>query len=238
MNLVIEQRLSDSPLVERVWRTRSGRGGFVDSVALSHWMLVFWTQYGKINISVHAPETRTTTAAPIPEDADFLGIVFKHGAFMPHLPIDRLVNNELLLPEATSRSFWLKGSAWEFPNYDNADTFVDQLVRCGILEREPFVDAALRGQTPDLSSRSIQRRMLQTTGLTYNTIRQIERARRAAMLLLEGVSILDTVFQVGYSDQPHLTRALKQLIGRTPAQLMDISSSNQLSVLFKTSTLL
>ncbi|MBA3873737.1 MAG: helix-turn-helix domain-containing protein [Anaerolineae bacterium] len=237
MTLTYEERLSDSPYVERVWRTQSEGQGFVDSIALSHWMLVFWTQYGKINISVHAPETRTTTAAPIPEEADFFGVVFKHGTFMPHLPIDQLVNDEILLPEATSRSFWLKGSAWEFPTYHNVDTFVSRLVHNGILVREPIIDAFTRGHLSDLSSRSIQRRVLRTTGLTYNTIRQIERARQAAVLLREGVSILDTVFQTGYSDQPHLTRALKQLIGRTPAQLTDISKDNHLSVLFKTTAL-
>ena len=176
MTLVFEERLSESPFVERIWRTQSAVGGFVDSVTLSHWMLVFWTQYGKINISVHAPETRTTTAASIPEEADFLGIVFKHGTFMPHLPIHQLVNDEILLPEATGKAFWLKDSVWEFPNYDNADTFVNRLVRNDILVREPIVDAALHGQLPDLSSRSIQRRILRTTGLTYTTIQQIERA--------------------------------------------------------------
>src|SRR5215213_4864130 len=175
-------------------------------------MLVFWTQYGKINVSVHAPETKTTTGAPIPEDANFLGIVFKHGTFMPHLPINQFVNDEVLLPEATNRSFWLNSSVWEFPNYDNVDTFVNRLVQNGIVVREPFVDAALRGQLPDLSSRSIQRRILRTTGLTYTTIQQIERARQATILLQEGVSILDTVFQAGYSDQSHLTRSLKQFI--------------------------
>jgi methylphosphotriester-DNA--protein-cysteine methyltransferase len=39
-------------------------------------------------------------------------------------------------------------------------------------------------------------------------------------LLQQGVSILDTVDQAGYFDQPHLTRALKHLMGQTPAQII------------------
>lgn len=233
MNLTYDERQSDSPYVERIWRTQSAKSMFFTSLAFSNWFIVFWKQYGKNNIAIHGPET-AATYAPVPEEADFLGIVFKHGTFMPHFPISNLVNSEIALPDASSQSFWLKGSAWQFPDYENIDTFISRLARNGLLMREPFVDAAFRGQLPDLSSRSIQRRVLRTTGLTYNTIRQIERARRATILLQEGTSILDTVFQTGYADQSHLTRSFKQFIGQTPAQIADIRKRDQLSFLFKT----
>lgn len=233
MNLIIAERLSDSPFVERIWRTQSEKGGFFTSIALSHWELVVWRQFGKINLTMRGPETKATTA-PVPEDAEFFGIIFKHGAFMPHLPIGALVDNQVSLPEATNQSFWLNSSTWELPNFENADTFVQRLVRAGVLAREPVVDAVLRGQSADMSLRSMQRRLVRATGLTHTAIRQIERARRATILLKEGVSILDTVHQLGYADQSHLTRALKHLIGRTPSQLVDSRNSDQLSFLFKT----
>jgi methylphosphotriester-DNA--protein-cysteine methyltransferase len=56
--------------------------------------------------------------------------------------------------------------------------------------------------------------------LTQLHIYQAERARRAEALLRQGVSILDTVFEAGYYDQPHLTRSLKQFIGHTPGQIV------------------
>lgn len=40
------------------------------------------------------------------------------------------------------------------------------------------------------------------------------------MLLRQGVSILNTVCQLGYFDQPHVTRSLRQWIGHTPAQIV------------------
>ncbi len=93
-------------------------------------------------------------------------------------------------------------------------------LRDGLLIREPIVDAALQGQLKELSRRTIQRRFLRATGLTLSYVRQIERAREAEALLERGVSILDIVDQTGYADQPHLTRSLKRLIGRTPAQII------------------
>lgn len=101
-------------------------------------------------------------------------------------------HNDLVLPEASSASFWLDSSAWQLPDYENADTFVNRLVQKGILVREPIVAAALVGQPVDLSPRSLQYRFLRTTGLTHSTIRRIERARHATTLLQQGTSILDT----------------------------------------------
>jgi hypothetical protein len=222
MSFNFEERLAESPLVESIWRTRSeGLGGsaFI-SQAVSHWEIVITKQQGNISLTLRGPETLATTA-PVPAEAEFVGIQFKPGSFMPHLPNFRLVDNSLNLPQASSKAFWLAGSAWQFPDYENADTFVDRLVRAGLVAQDEQVAAAIQGHLPkELSLRSLQRRFLRATGLTQTTLYQIERARQAATLLEQGCSILDTVEQVGYSDQPHLTRALHRFIGQTPAQLL------------------
>jgi hypothetical protein len=134
--------------------------------------------------------------------------------------LKKFLDVETALPEAASQtSFWLKGSAWQFPNYENVDTFVNRLVRDEILVRDPVVHTALQGHPPELAPRTVRDRFLRTTGLTQTHIFQVERAKRAATLLRQGVSILDTVYEAGYFDQPHLTRALKHWIGYTPAQI-------------------
>ena len=117
--------------------------------------------------------------------------------------------------------FYLDSSVWQFPDYENADTFVERLVREGFLVRELVVNAALQGQLNELSLRSIQRRFVNSTGMTHHAVYQTERAHYATILLKQGVSILGTVQAAGYADQPHLTRSLKQLIGQTPAQIID-----------------
>ena len=106
-------------------------------------------------------------------------------------------------------------------------------MRKGLLLREPIVGEALQGRLKDLSLRSVQRRFLQATGVTQSTARQIERARSATLLLQQGVSILDTLDQTGYFDQPHLTRSLKYFIGQTPAQILHQSQPEQLAFLYK-----
>ena len=85
---------------------------------------------------------------------------------MPGLPVQQLVDSGITLPEASASSFWLNGSAWELPTFDNADVFVDQLVRDGLLVRDPVVEAAIDGQVCEVSVRTVQRRVLRATGLT------------------------------------------------------------------------
>ena len=140
---------------------------------------------------------------------------------MPHIPPGSIVGWNRTLPQAAEHAFWLGGSAWQFPNYDNADTFVDRLVREGLLTNDPTVTAIHQGQPPKMSLRSVQYRFLISTGLSQRTIRQIERARYAATLLKQGVSILDCVYEAGYCDQAHLTRSLKHFIGHTPAEILN-----------------
>lgn len=232
-----EDRPSDSPFVERVWRCHSeGTGPFL-SIAQSRCELVVTRFQGKITLTVRGPETRATSLGDCPTDGEWLGIRLKLGAFLPLMCTRTLVNTAVTLPEAASNSFWFGGSAWQFPDYDNADTFVDWLVRKDLLDREPIVNAALQGQLKDLSLSSIQRRFLRATGITQGAVRQIERARYAMLLLQQGVSILDATLEAGYFDQPHLTRSLKYYIGQTPAQILHKSRPEQMPFLYKTTPL-
>lgn len=220
MSFTFDLRPSDSPLVDRIWQTQSGGdGGFFISTAESHWEMVITKQQDKITLTVRGPETNARPA-PIPENAEFCGIIFKLGAFMPHLPTEKLVNNEINLPTVAGQSFWLHGETWQFPDFDNADTFVERLIRDGLLVHDPVVDAVLQNQPLDMSLRTVQRRFLRATGMTRGTFDQIERARQAVTLLEQGLSIADAVYHAGYADQPHLTRSLKRFVGQTPAQIL------------------
>ncbi len=229
-----EDRASDSPFVERVWRCHSEGAAPFLSIAASRCELVVSRLQGKVTMTVRGPETRATPLGDCPGDGEWLGILLKLGTFLPLLPTRTLVDAEVNLPAVSRNSFWLFGSVWQLPDYDNADTFVDWLVRQGLLACEPVVDAALQGQLKDCSLSTIQRRFLRATGLTQSAARQIERARYARHLLQQGVSILDTVFEAGYFDQPHLTRSLSYLIGQTPAQLREKSRPEQMPFLYKT----
>lgn len=236
VRVIFKERPSDSPFVERVWGSYSQGYGMFTSIAASHWMMVVTRLQGKITLDIQGPETRATQVY-CPADGEWTGILFKFGTFMPLFPTSTLVDGGVTLPEATSRSFWLHGSGWQFPNYENAETFVNRLVRQGLLVAEPAIEAVLRDQPNTLSARSLQRRFLSATGMSHTDARLIERARNATLLLQQGMSIQDVVYEVGYFDQSHLIRELKRFIGWTPTQIQDRSQSGQLSFLYNTQSL-
>jgi hypothetical protein len=230
--IVFDDRPSDSPYVERVWRSHSERAGAFHSMAANHWGMVVTRHAGKTYLTVRGPETRATIA-DCPADGEWVGIRFKLGTFMPALPAGALRDRrDVTLPDLSGRSFRLHGCAWEYPNFENAETFVQRLARAGLIAMDPAVDAVLSDEPARPSKRTEQRHFRHATGITLATIRQVERARHATTLLRQGVSILDVVHDAGYFDQAHLTRSMKRLIGQTPAQIA--RGDEQLSFLYNT----
>jgi hypothetical protein len=230
--ITFDDRASDSPVVERVWRSRSDGAGTFHSMASCHWVMVVTRLAGKTFLTVRGPETRATSAE-CPADGEWVGIHFKLGTSMPILPPGRLRDrNDVTLPAATARSFVLDGAVWEYPTWDDAETFVRRLVRAGLVENDQHVGDVLREGTAPRSQRTGQRRVLRATGMTYATIRQIQRARRATLMLRAGTPIADVVYDAGYYDQAHLTRSLRRFVGETPAVIA--AGREQLSLLYKT----
>jgi hypothetical protein len=234
MFLAFDDRPSDSPFVERVWRCRSERAGTFLSVAASHCELVVTRHRGRISVTLRGPESRPSPAE-CPADGEWIGIRLATGSFLPDYPAGALRDRQDVdLPLVTRRSFRLDGSAWELPSFDNAEALVARLARAGILARDPAVAAVIDGHRDALSRRSVQRHFLLATGMTHRVYRQIQRARYATVLLLSGASIADTVHQAGYFDQAHLTRSLRRLMGTTPARVQ--RREGQLSFLYKTAS--
>lgn len=232
MFLVFNDRPSDSPFIERVWRCHSERAGQFHSIASPHWEMAVSRVQGRTFLTIRGPETKATLA-DCPADGEWFGIRFKLGTFMPSLPVSALIDrNDKDMPDMAGRGFWLDGAEWEYPDFETAEDFVSRLVKSGLITRNQAIIEGLAGDEQALSLRSTPRHFRQATGMTHSTFRQIERARRAVQLLKDGHSILDTVHEAGFFDQPHMTRALKLLVGQTPAGVL--REDEQLSFLYKT----
>jgi hypothetical protein len=219
MGFHTEARESDSPFIETVMRGWTEGSGSLIRPAETHWHMVLVKYRGKTQFIVTGA-LPTSGVVSYTEGAEILWIKLKLGTFLPHLPAKIRLDKETLLSDAVGNSFWLGSVPWQFPNFDNVETFINRLVRAEALACDPLVSAVLHDHRHQhMAPRTIRHRFVQATGLSHTRICQIERAQQAAALLRQGVPILDTVYQAGYFDQPHLTRALKRWVGYTPAQL-------------------
>src|SRR5436853_4163146 len=91
-------RPSDSPLVERVWRSHSEHAGSFTSISAVCWSMVVSKFNGRIALSIHGPETGANSKH-FPPEIEWVGIDFKLGTFMPHIPPTSMVGRNRTLPQ-------------------------------------------------------------------------------------------------------------------------------------------
>lgn len=232
MLIEFDHRESSSPYIERVWRSRSRLGGSFLSMADSNIELVFTRLPGVVAATLRGPVSRASFV-DCPANGEWLAVRFRVGTFLPGFPTAALADHRnAQLPIGSDGRFWLSGQAWEIPRFDSAEQFVERLARAGVIALSHAASAALDGDLVRVSQRSLQRHFQQVAGMTLGGHEQIQRARRAASLLMGGSTLLDATFEAGYFDQPHLTRSLKRLVGMTPARL--VRERPQLSFSYKT----
>lgn len=188
------------------------------SVASETWGLVFWEQHDTAHAAVVGPETRSDTVA-VPVEANYVGIQFAVGVSLRATATPDLVDGGIILPDTTHRTFRLDGARWEIPSPDDAEALADRLLRDGAIVRDPLVADVMRGRRPPVADRTVERRFRMATGLTQGAVRQIGRARSAALLLHSGALESQVVAALGYYDEPHLARALRRYVGHTAGQL-------------------
>lgn len=219
MKFVYEERPSASPFVEAVWRTEDSADGMYLAAADGAWDLLFTTEGDQTRVLVRGPASRATAVAYKKGNRN-LGIRFKPGSFLPPLPAGSMLNAIHELPKRSTRSFWFLGENWELPTFDTADDYLAKLAHKNLLAKDAIVTAVLGGFRPAVSDRSIQRHFLHATGLSSRSMRNINRANRAVTLLQQGKAVLEVVCELGYADQAHLTRHVKQASGCTPGEII------------------
>jgi hypothetical protein len=218
MKVARRTRGSDSPFVERI--THVTYGEKLDDVTTPDgcWDLVVQRHAGKITMLQTGIITKPVV---LPYDAgdEYISISFKPGVFMPRAPGADMIDRGVLLPTTSPRAFSLQGETLEIPTFENVEGLVARLIRHGLLVRDDIVEGLVDGRPKAASPRSVQRHFLHALGITAKGLTQIQRACRAVELLQQGRAAADVAADLGYSDQPHMNRSLKRLMGRTPGEI-------------------
>ncbi len=82
--IVFDDRPSDSPFIERVWRSYSEKSGTFRSIAASTFEMVVSRHGGNVSFTLRGPETHATLA-DLPADGEWFAIRFKVGTCVPGL---------------------------------------------------------------------------------------------------------------------------------------------------------
>lgn len=109
------------------------------------------------------------------------------------------------------------------PTYDNAELIASELLSAGVLRKDPVVTGGLGLMNFAASERSLQRHFREATGLSQKDFEQIRRAQEAVRLLQAGGKPADVAVAAGYTDQAHMTKSIKRIMGRLPTKVGDIN---------------
>ena len=206
-----------SPFVEQVTHTSFASAGSMRMQPDGCWDVVIFRNADTTTVL----RTGLTTAAVTHDYAagdEILAIAFKPSSFMPLMPGEVMRDQGVVLDLIGKDRFRLGSDVLEIPTLDTVDGFVRKLVRNCIVEDNRVVASIVSGHPMAMSERTLQRHFLKTTGVTYKTFTQIERAQKALVLLQQGRPAADVAFALGYADQPHMIRSVKAIMGVTPGQ--------------------
>jgi hypothetical protein len=236
LGLLFEHRdtEADAKVVDRVWRTCSDAEDTMTSAARTCCQLIFTRMQGRLLASLRGPETRATTA-PVPPNAEFLGVRFTLGTVLRPHPAASIVDRHVPFPVTASGRVVIGGEDWEAPTYENVEHFVRRLQDAGLLVRSRLEGAEHFARHPEghRSQRTLQRQYRAITGLSQTAVTQIDRANAAATMLRGGLDWRTVVEALGYFDQAHLAHALRRYVGRT-ARGLQSGADATMSFVYKT----
>ena len=207
-----------SPLVESVTHTRYGEAGSTLMQPDGCWDIVILKGAQGTTVLRTGLTTRAVTHEFSAGD-EILSIAFKPSSYMSLMPGEDMRDQGVVLDAIGRDRFSLGSDVLEIPTFDNVDGFIDKLIRSGIVEDNRVVASVVSGHPMAMSERTMQRHFLKTTGVTYKTFTQIGRAQKALALLQQGRPGADVAFALGYSDQPHMIRSVKAIMGLTPREI-------------------
>jgi len=212
----LEDRASDHLFIER-YGAAIPTVGIRFSVAANSFEMVLTRLRGKSFLTLRGPETAATPWIALQEASGSASASNQESSchdFSPGASAIITMNTS-----ASHRSsFWLNALPWR----PRALTMPSPLVKRLAKSADPL-SRSDRGRhiaaAPNRTILAFRTTPLSaSTGVTYATFCQIERARYATILLREGVPILDVVSRLGYFDQAHLTRSLRRFHRRSARQ--------------------
>jgi AraC-like DNA-binding protein len=212
-------RGSDSPFVQRITHVTYDAQTTEWSTPDGHWDLVVMRKAGETLILQTGLISRPVKLVNEAGDS-YLAISFKPGVFVPKLPGVRMIDRSVRHPVVARHAFAMQNETLEIPTFENAEGLVDRLARRGVLATDELVASAAGDRPRAISPRSMQRHFLAALGMTPKQFSQIKRACTAVDLLRDGMAASRVALEAGYSDQAHLTRSLKTIMGQTPGEIV------------------
>ncbi len=219
MSFTYEDKLIDSPYIDKIWHTFTTSDGVYVAGLDGNWDIIITRSPDATVVTVNGIG-KGAARVPYKANVDSVGIALKPGVFLHNLNGEDIVDRQIVVTKDSTDFVDLDGQLFAIPTFADAEQFVADLVAAGIILTSKVVSSFDNGIIKGTSERSLRRHIAKTTGLSPYFFHQIRRAQHAVQLLQQGHSIAQAATDAGYTDQAHMTKSLKLLIGHTPAEII------------------
>lgn len=211
-----QSRSSAHPYIDSVWRVESLSDGIYHATPDGSWDLIYIQKPGGQRLLFFSGQDTTPVEVPYEKGEKSLIISLTASTFLSKQP-----EGFALIP-ITGDTFHYEGYDFPLPSWENAEELVELLVERGVLQNDEVVASILSDKRWAASKRSVQLHFRKTTGITKKDFEQIRRAQKAVKLLKDGHKPVEVATLAGYTDQAHMIRSLKKIMGRLPSDIGDI----------------
>jgi hypothetical protein len=211
-------RSSSHPWIDTVWQTVCLEDGIYKATPDGSWDLI-------LSVSPEGQPTlflsgQATEPVDVPYRAGEHSVVISFAAHA-YLATDKEVRTgaSIRLLPVEGEVFRLDGVELPLPRFDNAEQLAEMMVAANLLQSNELVAKAFTEKPKAASKRSVQQHFKQTTGITQKDFQLIRRAQEAVRRLKRGDNAASVAADLGYSDQPHMIKSIKKIMGHLPSNL-------------------
>lgn len=212
------RRTSAHPWIDVVWQTVCLTDGVYRATPDGSWDLILsCAPDGTATVFLTG---QATEPVDVPNSEGEHSVVISFAAHV-FLAADTEVRTgaTIRLLEVQDGSFVLDGVRLPLPSFSDAEELVDKMVAAGLLQSDDLVARAFSERPKAASKRSVQQHFRKTTGITQKDFQLIRRAQEAVRQLKAGQNAAEVAAGLGYTDQSHMIKSIKKIMGHLPSNL-------------------
>lgn len=208
------RRSSSHPWIDTVWQTVCLTDGIYKATPDGSWDLIFRVIPGQDPVVFLTGQGKEPV--DVPYVAGEYGVVI---SFAAHVYVSEGAKAPLQFLPVEQDRFILNGVALPLPSFENAEDLTDRMLAAGRLRSDDVVAKAFTANPKAASKRSVQEHFKKVTGITQQDFQLIRRAQEAVRRLKAGDKPVTVAADLGYTDQPHMIKSIKKIMGHLPSNL-------------------
>lgn len=212
------QRSSSHPWIDTVWQTVCLSDGVYKATPDGSWDLILSVSPEGVPTVFLSGQATEPVEVPYLDGEHSVVISFAAHVYLATENEVRTGAAVRFLPTSADR-FDLDGTSLPLPDFENAEELVDKMIEAGLLKSDDLVAKAFSDNPKAASKRSVQMHFKRTTGITQKDFQMIRRAQEAVRRLKRGEAPAAVAAELGYSDQPHMIKSIKTIMGHLPSNL-------------------